>query len=888
LSNPWLSRIVSDVKKAKSGQTVSTPQPSQVQREVAREVKPPTTPTKIVIQKVKDTSKVQSSDMSTSEKDVAYKQIISQPVFIKPVKPEQTIFTRNEAIREVQTDINRLTATKKNIQSVQDTLKQNQASIKPGYIYETSIAGNKVNLSSSATRTHLFMSGILAKRNERLVDKSIRDAQRFKNTLREQEKYGTTVSKTDSGWDISFDPKKWEAAEDARARRDWDFGYLIGKPISRFLSRGDYTMESLRSGYYTPESGLVIGGEKLDPLKMGSDSRILSKAHYDYYKLDWGGRFAKGITSEPVMLVVTAGAGAGVSAVGYTALGAKTVGTVGSRTITGSNLLRTGVTAGFVGMGAYGTVTTYQQGGMKAVEEQVKRAGVMSPLFIGAYQTGYGYGGQLAYKGWQTSQRLGIPSHPLRTGWSNIGKFTPTPVKNIYSKYSLAKADVVNQARMARMGSNWEPGLLQKVSNPIKSTSYRIGQAVKPKLASGWNKFRYYTMESTWRDYTLSKRMNQYGGTGARDFYTGKAESANSYSGNWKPMASQREVMTSWEQIRGKRPDSFTNYMSSNKWGAYSTSWKAYDTLALDFRYSLAPPKTSLFPSNEFLKPRGEYYIKLTPSSVSKMKFYSSIDDIGLPSKELDTRTLGGYNQTTTNVYKTVGKYKPQSSQSYIQTSYSQPSINPFTSTNYPYTRFVFSGGGYSIAHGAGISLNYLNWLEEGIDQGVHSHWSSKNKNISASFFNINYKIEPAVGFKSGMLPININSYSNSLSPISDIGIISINKTSSGLLPDIDTGYSYDYASKLEQDMAQSQKLDYKSYIKLNTINSFNTNYSNYFPSFDLNTKPSITKIKTPIIPDFDKGYSKSFKLSSLKGWGKGYRFRDWNTISLKDFIGGK
>lgn len=308
MSNPWLSRIVSDVKKAKSGQTVSTPQPSQVQREVAREVKPPTTPTKIVIQKVKDTSKVQSSDMSTSEKDVAYKQIISQPVFIKPVKPEQTIFTRNEAIREVQTDINRLTATKKNIQSVQDTLKQNQASIKPGYIYETSIAGNKVNLSSSATRTHLFMSGILAKRNERLVDKSIRDAQRFKNTLREQEKYGTTVSKTDSGWDISFDPKKWEAAEDARARRDKDYGYMIGTTLSSIFSpeRVDYALDSLRSGTYDPKTGKTyINGEEINTWKMGTDYSKIQKGHYEYYKAYGAGDWKKigiRVVSSPVAL----------------------------------------------------------------------------------------------------------------------------------------------------------------------------------------------------------------------------------------------------------------------------------------------------------------------------------------------------------------------------------------------------------------------------------------------------------------------------------------------------------------------------------------------------------------------------------------------------------
>lgn len=59
MSNPYLNRIVSDIRKAKSGETVSTPNPSQVQREVVREVKPPTTPTSITIQKIRDTRSVQ-------------------------------------------------------------------------------------------------------------------------------------------------------------------------------------------------------------------------------------------------------------------------------------------------------------------------------------------------------------------------------------------------------------------------------------------------------------------------------------------------------------------------------------------------------------------------------------------------------------------------------------------------------------------------------------------------------------------------------------------------------------------------------------------------------------------------------------------------------------
>ena len=560
----------------------------------------------------------------------------------------KTTFTRDEAIKHVDRSILGLQTQQSYNQWIQGRLGEQRKNIDLDSKYMVNVDGREVETSGRGAHVYLFFQNIRARQQERRIKSAIHEAKGFRSTLRGYEKYGTTVTKTDRGWDIVFDPKEWERGEDARARRDWDFGYMIGTPVSRLLSRGNYIMESLRSGSYTPETGLVIGGEKLHPSNFGEDSSILSRGHYDYYKSDWGERFAKGITSEPVLMLVTGGVGAGVSAVGYSGLGATTV-SVGSRAITGSTIARGAVTAGFVGMGAYGTYSTYQQDGIEAVEEQIKRAGVMSPLFIGAYQTGSGYGGQLAYKGYQFTQKYNIPSHPFRSGWSNIGKFTPAPIKNLYSDYNIAKSDFVNMGRMARVGSNWKPTITQRITGPFKSTFYRIGTRVKPVIESGWNKFRYHTMESSWRDYTLSKRANQMGGRGPRDFYTMKP--SGSYgphdSISWKPMASQREIMTSYEQLKA-RPIDRLGAQSPSKWGAYGTSWEAYRMIGPDFRYSMRPPVTSMYPSRDFLKPGG-VQIDFAPSLKTKfnMKFYHSIDDLGLPSSELDTRVLGGYNQTT-------------------------------------------------------------------------------------------------------------------------------------------------------------------------------------------------------------------------------------------------
>ncbi len=64
-----------------------------------------------------------------------------------------------------------------------------------------------------------------------------------------------------------------------------------------------------------------------------------------------------------------------------------------------------------------------------------------------------------------------------------------------------------------------------------------------------------------------------------------------------------REYITSWEQIRGKRPDPFRNYMATERLGGYESSWELYRS-TLNIPKTIYPIKQTYFqPSRTYLIP---------------------------------------------------------------------------------------------------------------------------------------------------------------------------------------------------------------------------------------------------------------------------------------------
>ena len=485
-----------------------------------------------------------------------------QRVLVEPTVSIGTQFSKSGFVSQKESEITYAKWIQQRMGVSIDFLRQQAHDIDPTLRYNVTLSSGKtVELPGGIAR--IFITGKIfqAEREHRKIGRHITGLKESKVKVG-GEKAGTFFVRTSTGYDVGFDPKVWESAEDVRASRDQDWGYFAEKAWSKFISRGDYTMESLRSGTYTPEQGLRVGGEKLDPRKFGKDWSGLSKGHYEFSEMDWGGKFVKSITSEPVMMVITGGTSAGLSAIGYTGFGSRVVGSLGGKAITGSSLATGAVTGSFITMGAIGTVSTYQQGGMSAVEEQMKRAGVMSPLFIGAWQTGQGYGGQVAYTAWKANQRLGIPRYPLRTGWGNIGKFTPTSIKNIYNKYQLAKTDVVRYGSQARVGSDYGPTFWQRVKSPYYKTSNilrKVTYPIRTTVGSGVTRFKNWAFDPRYK-WSYDPQFKSVG---------------PEKSTIWKPMASQREMITSWEQLRGKRIDPF---MPKHPTAETSWGWNPYVT----------------------------------------------------------------------------------------------------------------------------------------------------------------------------------------------------------------------------------------------------------------------------------------------------------------------
>jgi len=289
-----------------------------------------------------------------------------------------------------------------------------------------------------------------------------------------------------------------------------DYGYLLGEFVSKTISRGEYQIESLRTGTYTPAGGLAIGGVKQDPLRFGYDSPIIARSHHEFYKADWPERITKGVTSPVVMIPLTAGIGAGTSALASTAVGGRALFTVGSVGVTPTTYVHAGIGGAFVGATAAGMEKTYKTGGWPAVEEQVKRAGLFAPAMIGAYQMGTGYGPQIAYGARQAVSGVKTSFRPV------IGKayttYTPSKIQSVFGatkrkvltwdpffKTRIYQKIIPRPVRMARVGiGRWYKEFkfhraaktftreMKVFGEPISKGLYKKGELVKIYKPADW------------------------------------------------------------------------------------------------------------------------------------------------------------------------------------------------------------------------------------------------------------------------------------------------------------------------------------------------------------------------------------------------------------------
>lgn len=842
---------------------------------------------------------------------------------------------------------------------------------------------------------------------------------------------------TSADIDLVKDTKRWRSEELARAHREGDYGFILGEAFSSTFmgGRADYMRESLLTGIYDPKTGTTsIGGEKINPWMFGYDTRTVASGVYGDYKLyrdkDWGGLASSFLRGPGGTMVVAGTIGAGTSAIGSTAWGGQTLFTVGGVGVKPVTYVHAGVGAAFAGATAAGMEQAYKTGGWEAVEQQLQRVALMSPLMIAAWQTGAGYGGQIAYRGWQVkgavkgafqkgftnfktmldsrtlvsatssrairlfSKETGFPVKPYPKGYAKYsqshGVFTRSGIsiekglprtrfsayirsrgklwhsgpeikyavptrgevfrhefvhwdswkkgmtvgeetvgiwasriktfsfprtsflKNIYNKYTTSISKLIEQGRMAGYGSDWKPTIWQRIKSPYYQASNILRKVTYPArtaISSGIAKIKYHTTDSAWRSYQLNKIAEQYGGRGARDFYTMKPSKTigPSESISWKPMASQRELMTTMEQLHGRPIDPFAARTPS-KWGAYGTSWEAYRTIPPDFRYSLAPPKTSMFPSKEFLKTRGDYWIKLMDDTSSTLKFYHPVERLGIPSTKLDIRTLGGKTVTTQTVTprtitgsKTVSYYEPSPSHIPIGDLFKEtlgtPS-HPGLGVTYPTSR-----GGWAAAHGF-VDLRYLEWLEEGIDTGVSSHWGRPGVFKPPSMYT-GLKVTPVVALGTMSFPkTDIFTIPESKFDIGTTqlqGPKGIVETAKGLdvTPISISGYDvatipasallHISASALVQEQVQQQKQQLKHQQLLITTPVL-TPITSYDYGYGYNGTPHPPPPKIPRIPwwpDLGEGKKKLGRRKELDIFGKGYRYRKWKVPTMEEFVKG-
>ncbi len=221
----------------------------------------------------------------------------------------------------------------------------------------------------------------------------------------------------------------------------------------------------------------------------------------------------------------------------------------------------------------------------------------------------------------------------------------------------------------------------------------------------------------------------------------------------------RRDYITSWEQIRGNRPDPFMSYRTNEFWGGYEHSWDFYrSTLKPTALGRVQPTEVFFFDTGkkqmvslgkyynlgelpqletgqlqpEFTRNFAEYRMVFKDSGISPgrtpLRYYHSIKDLGLPDAQLDISST----KTGTYLFKPSSVYKTRVGVGYQEPSSIYP-VNIMDTPRYPGGSIAISSrsfmpSGFSLAYGQ-VSLKLLEFLEEGVSY-VHPRWGKTRPDV--------------------------------------------------------------------------------------------------------------------------------------------------------------
>lgn len=244
-------------------------------------------------------------------------EVVVEPIVKEPVVERGTRFNREGFVKQINQEI----LYAKNVE--REIGSEPMVFDKDKHYVITLEGGREVTVKGGVAKKYFELK---SKVQRAKVAGHIRRLEDMKSDVKSA-KVGTYYTRTKTGYDIEWDVKKWEQAEDARAKREGDYGYFIGKGLSSVFSpeRVEYAIESLRSGSYNPESGLTIGGsgrlyvgpdgstydmgggkvEKLNPWRLGTDYSAIQRGHYEYrsawHEGDWG-KVSLRVVSSPMAM----------------------------------------------------------------------------------------------------------------------------------------------------------------------------------------------------------------------------------------------------------------------------------------------------------------------------------------------------------------------------------------------------------------------------------------------------------------------------------------------------------------------------------------------------------------------------------------------------------
>ena len=195
------------------------------------------------------------------------------------------------------------------------------------------------------------------------------------------------LKKTSRGFEVVYDPVRWQREEDKR--HEGDLGYHIVKGIGSVFSPERATIASEQlfgTGEVTSQEGMVTYYGK-------RKERYLAESQYRYHKLaeegDTLGIVLRGISSPVGSTFVAMGLGAGFGFFSQTSIGSAQLATVRGVAVTPSTAVGIGAGSYFVGSTALKLKDVYDKQGMQGLRNSIRDMGVTLPFQFMGFKAGH-------------------------------------------------------------------------------------------------------------------------------------------------------------------------------------------------------------------------------------------------------------------------------------------------------------------------------------------------------------------------------------------------------------------------------------------------------------------------------------------------------------------